>query len=137
MKNTNRARLMTPRVVSGFAAGCVGGACFGFLAGSIMFLQGSIVKVFVKIKVLKSPGVKCQCTYGVTLPREYLQVAGWWQRWRLRDRCSWNNLRPGTTASTYIHYRLHYGCFGVPAKETLKVYSHLGTPATSVVKSSK
>ena len=80
MKNTNRARLMTPRVVASFAAGCVGGAGVGFLAGSIMFLQGNIVKVFVKIKVLKSPGVRCQCTYGVTIPREYLQVARWWQR---------------------------------------------------------
>ena len=81
MKNTNRACLMTPRVAAGFAAGFVGGACVGFLAGSIMFLQGKIVKVFVKIKVLKSPEVKCQCTYGVTIPREYLQVARWWQRW--------------------------------------------------------
>ena len=38
MKNTNRACLMTPRVVAGFAAGFVGGACVYFLAGSIMFL---------------------------------------------------------------------------------------------------
>ena len=44
MKNTNRARLMRPRVVAGFATGFVGGACAGFLAGSIMFLQGNIVK---------------------------------------------------------------------------------------------
>ena len=80
VKNTNRARLMTPHVVAGFAAGCIGGACVGFLAGSIMFLQGNIVKVFVKIKVLKSPGVKRQCTYGITIPKEYLQVARWWQR---------------------------------------------------------
>ena len=80
MKNTNRACLMTLRVVAGFAADCVGGTCVGFLVGSIMFLQGNIVKVFVKIKVLKSPGVKCQCIYGVTIPREYLQVARWWQR---------------------------------------------------------
>ena len=58
MKNTNRACLMTPRVVAGFTAGCISLACVGFLAGSIMFLQGNIVKVFVKIKVLKSPGVK-------------------------------------------------------------------------------
>ena len=68
MKNTNHARLMTPRVVAGFAAGCIGGACVGFLAGSIMFLQGNFVKVFMKIKVLKSPEVKCMCTYGVILP---------------------------------------------------------------------
>ena len=81
MENTNRAHLMRPRVAAGFAAGSVGGACAGFLAGSTMFLQGNFVKVFVKIKVLKSPGVKCQYTYGVTIPREYLQVAGRWQRW--------------------------------------------------------
>ena len=53
MKNTNRAHLITPRVVAGFAAGCIGGACVGFLAGSIMLLQGNFVKVFVKIKSVK------------------------------------------------------------------------------------
>ena len=46
-----------------------------------MLLQGNFVKVFVKIKVLKLPEVKCMCTYGVTLPGEHLQVAWWWQRW--------------------------------------------------------
>ena len=63
---------------SRFATGSLAGACAGFLAGSIMFLQGSFVKMFVKIKVLQSPGMKCQCTYGVTIPRQYLQVAGRW-----------------------------------------------------------
>ena len=77
MENTNRVRLIRLRVVASFAAGFVGGACTGFLAGSIMFLQGNIVKVFVKIKVLKSQGAKCRCTYGATIPREYLQVARW------------------------------------------------------------
>ena len=81
MKNTNHARLMTPRVVADFAAGCVGGACVGFLAGSIMLLQGNFVKVFVKIKVLKLPEMKCMCAYGVILPGEHLQVMWWWQRW--------------------------------------------------------
>ena len=38
MENTNRARLMRPRVAAGFAAGSVGGACAGFLVGSTMFL---------------------------------------------------------------------------------------------------
>ena len=74
MENTNCVRLIRPRVAAGFAAGSVGRACAGFWAGSIMFLQGS----FAKIKVLKSPGMKCQCTYGVTIPRQYLQVAGRW-----------------------------------------------------------
>ena len=78
MENTNRVHLIRPRVAAGFAAGSVGRACAGFLAGSIMFLQGSFVKMFVKIKVLQSPGMKCQCTYGVTIPRQYLQVAGRW-----------------------------------------------------------
>ena len=76
--NTNHARLMTPHVAAGFAVGSVGRACAGFLAGSIMFLQGSFVKMFVKIKVLQSLGMKCQCNYGVTIPRQYLQVAGRW-----------------------------------------------------------
>ena len=79
MENTNRARLMRPCVAAGFAAGSVGGACAGFLAGSTMFLQGNIVKMFVKVKELKSQGVKCRCTYGVTPPRGYSQVARWWQ----------------------------------------------------------
>ena len=69
MVNTNHARLMTPRVAAGFAVGSVGRACADFLAGSIMFLQGSFVKMFVKIKVLQSLGMKCQCNYGVTIPR--------------------------------------------------------------------
>ena len=84
--NTNRARLPRLRVVASFAAGFIGGACTGFQVGSIMFLQGNIMKVFVKIKVLKSQEVKCRCTYGVTLPRGYLQVAGWWERCCLHIR---------------------------------------------------
>ena len=95
------------------------------------------MKVFVKIKVLKSPGVKCQCTYGVTIPREYLQVARWWQRWCLRIQCSQSSFWSGTTAPTCIHYRLHCHYIGVPTKETIQVYSHLGTHATPAVKSSK
>ena len=59
MENTNRARLMRPRVAAGFAADSLAGACVGFLAGSTMLLQGNFVKVFIKIKVLKSPRVKC------------------------------------------------------------------------------
>ena len=137
MENTNRARLIRPCVVAGFAAGFVGGACTGFLAGSIMFLQGNIVKVFVKIKVLKSQGVKCKCTYGVTIPREYLQVARWWQRWCLRIRCLRSSFWSGTTASTCIHYQLHCRYISVPTKEAMQVYSHLGTQATPTVKSSK
>ena len=81
--------------------------------------------------------MKCRCTYGVTLPREYLQVAGWWQRWCLRIQCSWSSLWPGTTTPTYIHYQLHCRYIGVPTKEPMQVYSHLGTHGTSAVKSSK
>ena len=137
MENTNRARLIRLRVVASFAVGFIGGACTGFLAGSIMFLQGNIVKVFVKIKVLKSQGVKCNCTYPVTIPREYLQVARWWQSWCLHIRCSRSSFRLGTTAPTCVHYRLHCRYIGVPTKETMQVYSHLGTHATPTVKSSK
>ena len=102
--NTNHARLPRLRVVTGFAAGFIGGACTGFRAGLIMFLQGNNVKVFVKIEVLKFQGVKCRCTYGVTLPRGYLQVAKWWQRRCLRVRCttSWSSFWPGTTTPTYV-----------------------------------
>ena len=78
MENTNRVRLIRPRVAASFAAGSVGRACAGFLTGSTMLLQGNFVKVFIKIKVLKLPEVKCICTYGVTLPGEHLQVAWWW-----------------------------------------------------------
>ena len=86
-----------------------------------MFLQGNIVKVFLKIKVLKSQEVKCRCTYGVTLPTEYLQVAGWWQRWCLRIWCLWNSFRPSTTTPTCGDHRLHCCNFGVPTKETMQV----------------
>ena len=97
------------------------------------------MKVFVKIKVLKSQGVKCRCTYGVTLPREYLQVARWWQRRCLRIRCntSWGSFRVSTTTPTCIAYRLHCRGFSIPTKETIPVYSHLGTHATPAANSSK
>ena len=51
--NTNRAHLPRLRVVAGFAAGFIGGTCTGFRAGSIMFLQGNIVKVFCENKSVK------------------------------------------------------------------------------------
>ena len=57
--NTNRARLMTPSDPAGFVVDSLAGACVGFLAGSTMLLQGNFVKVFIKIKVLKSLKVKC------------------------------------------------------------------------------
>ena len=50
---------MTPRDPAGFAVDSLAGACVGFLAGSTMLLQGNFVKVFIKIKVLKSLKVKC------------------------------------------------------------------------------
>ena len=95
------------------------------------------MKVFVKVKVLKSQGVKCRCTYGDTLPRGYLQVAWWWQRWCIRIRYDtlWGGLQPGSPTSTRVNHRLHCSSFGVPAKTTIPVYSHLGTHATSVVNS--
>ena len=96
------------------------------------------MKVFVKIKGLKSQGVKCRCTYGVTLPRGYLQVARWWQRQCLCIWCntSWSSFRASTTTPTCITYR-HCRSFSVPTKETIQVYSHLGTHATPAVNSSK
>ena len=139
MENTNCARLMRPRVAAGFAAGSVGGACAGFLAGSTMFLQGNIVKMFVKVKELKSQGVKCRCTYGVTPPRGYSQVARWWQGWCLRVQrvTPWGSLRPSSSTPTRVDHRLNYSSFGIPTKETIPVYSHLGTHVTSVVNSSR
>ena len=129
--NTNHARLPRLHVVASFAAGFIGGACTGFRAGSIMFLQGNIMKVFVKIKVLKSQEVKCRCTYGVTLPRGYLQVVGWWQRWCLCIRCSWSSFQLSTTTPTCVDYRLHCRNFSVSTKETIQVYLPLGTHANT------
>ena len=97
------------------------------------------MKVFVKIKVLKSQEVKCRCTYGVTLPRGYLQVVRW--RWRqrrcLRIQCSWSSFWPSTTTPTCVVYRLHCRSSSVSTKETIQVYSHLGTHATPAVNSSE
>ena len=100
-----------------------------------MFLQGNSVKVFVKIQVLKSQGAKCRCTYGVILPGEYLQVARWWQRWCLSIRCdtSRSSFWASTTTPTCVTYRLHCNSFSIPTKETIQVYSHLGTHATPTV----
>ena len=139
MESTNRARLMKPCVAAGFTAGSVGGACVGFMAGSTMFLQGNVVKVFMQMKVLKQQGVRCRCTYGVTLPRGYLQLARWWQGWCLRIQYDtpWGSLWPSSPTPTRVDHRLHCGGSGVPTKETIPVYSHMGTPVTSVVNSSK
>ena len=97
------------------------------------------MKVFIKIQVLESQGVKCRCTYGVTLPREYLQVVRWWQRQCLSIWCdtSWSSFRASTTTPTCVTYRLHYSGFSIPTKETIQVYSHLGTHATPTVNSPK
>ena len=102
-----------------------------------MFLQGNSVKVFIKIQVLKSQGAKCRCTYGVTLPREYLQVARWWQRRCLCICCytTWSSLRVSTTTPTCVTCRLRRSSFSVPTKETIQVYSHLGTHAMPAVNS--
>ena len=103
-----------------------------------MLLQGNFVKVFVKIKVLKLPEVKCMCTYGVTLPGEHLQVAWWWQRWCLRIRCSASrgSLRPGSSTSACINHRLCFSISSIPVEEIIPVNPHLGTHAISVVNSS-
>ena len=97
------------------------------------------MKVFIKIQVLKSQGVKCRCTYGVTLLREYLQVVRWWQRRCLHIRCntSWSSFRASTTTPTCVAYQLHHSSFSIPTKETIQVYSHLGTHATPTVNSPK
>ena len=102
-----------------------------------MFLQGNSVKVFIKLKVLKSQGAKRKCTYGVTLPREYLQVARWWQRQCLCIQCytMWSSLGTSSPTSTCVAHRLRCSNFSVPTKETIQVYSHLGTHATPAVDS--
>ena len=104
-----------------------------------MFLQGNSVKVFIKIQVLKSQGVKCRCTYGVILPGEYLQVVRWWQRRCLSIWCdtSWSSFQVSTTTPTCATYRLHCSSFSIPTKETIQVYSHLGTHAMPTVSSLK
>ena len=87
--------------------------------------------------MLKSEGAKCRCTYGVILPREYLQVARWWQQRCLCIRCytTWSSLRASTTTPTCVTYRLHHSSFSIPTTETIQVYSHLGTHATPAVDS--
>ena len=89
--------------------------------------------------MLRSQGAKCKCTYGVTLPGEYLQVVRWWQRRCLCIRCntSWSSFRASTTTPTCVTHRLHCSSFSIPTKETIQVYSHLGTHATPAVDSPK
>ena len=87
--------------------------------------------------MLKSQGAKCRCTYGVTLPGEYLQVVRWWQRWCL---CiwyytTWSSLKVSTTTPTCVTYQLRRSSFSIPTKETIQVYSHLGTHAMPAVNS--
>ena len=83
--------------------------------------------------------MKCRCTYGVTLSGEYLQVLRWWQRWFLgiRRDTTWNSLRASTPTPTHVTYRLHRSSFTIPIKETIEVYSHIGTHATPAVDSSR
>ena len=91
-----------------------------------MLLQGNFVKVFVKIKVLKLPEVKCMCTYGVTLPGEHLQVAWWWQRWCLHIRRSVlrGSLQPGSSASACINHRL---CFSISSISVEEIHTNEST----------
>ena len=121
--NTNRACFGRLCVLAGFTTGFVGGACTGLRAGSIMFLQGNSVKVFIKIQVLKSQEAKCRCTYGVILPGEYLQVVRWWQRRCLDIRCNTTCLRVSTPTTACVAYRLHRSSLGIPTKETIQMYT--------------
>ena len=114
--STNHARFGMPRVLAGFTTGFACGASTGLRAGSIIFLQGNSVKVFIKIQVLKSQGAKCKCTYGVILPREYLQVARWWQQRCFGIRCNTTCLRASTTTPSCVAHRLRRSNFSVPTK---------------------
>ena len=100
--------------------------------------------------MLKSQGTKSKCTYGVTLPGEYLQVARRRQRRCLCIRCyMWNSLGTSSPTSTRVTRRLcitrrlcvicrlRHRNFSIPTKETIPVYAHLGTHATSAVDSPK
>ena len=104
-----------------------------------MFLQGNSVNVFIKIQVLKSQGVKCRCMYGVIPPREYLQVAKWWQRRCLGIQCNTmcSSLRVSTLTPARVTCQLHRSSFSTPTKVTIEVYSHLGTHATPAVDSTR
>ena len=135
--STNHACFGMLCVLAGFTTGFACWASTGLRAGSIMFLQGNSVKIFIKIQVLKSQGAKCRCTYGVILPGEYLQVARWWQQRCLCIRCNttWSSLRASTTTPTCVTYQLHCSSFSIPTKETIQVYSHLGTHAMPAVDS--
>ena len=97
------------------------------------------MKVFIKIQVLKSQGAKCRCTYGVILPREYLQVARLKQRRCLCIWCytMWSSLGTSSPISTCATYRLRHSSFCIPTKKTIQVYSHLGTHTMPAVDSSR
>ena len=98
----------------------------------------------MKISVLKPQGTRSKCTYGVALSGEYLQVV---RRWQGRCLCIWCYLwsslgtsSPPTARVTRrlrITHRLRVICwlchrsFSIPTKETIPVYAHLGTHATS------
>ena len=105
--------------------------------------------VYKNISV-KTTRNKEQCVYGVTLPGEYLQVARRWQRRCLCIWCyTWNSLGTSSPTSTRVTHRLRitrrlrvicrlrHRNFSVPTKETIPVYTHLGTHATSAVDSPK
>ena len=99
------------------------------------FYKEIICEIVYKNISIKSQGVKCRCTYGVTLPGEYLQVSRWWQGRCLSVRCSatWSGLQASTPTPTRVSYRLNRGSFTIPKKETVEVYSHIGTHATPAV----
>ena len=100
--------------------------------------------------MLESQGANSKCTYGVTLPGKYLQVARRWQRRCLCIWCyTWNSLGTSSPTSTRVPRqlcitrrlrvicRLRHRNFSVPTKETIPVYAHPGTHATSAVDSPK
>ena len=87
--------------------------------------------------MLKSQGAKCRCTYGVIYLGNTYKLRGGGKRRFLSVRCGtvWSSLRASTPTPACVTYRLHRGSFTIPAKETIKVYSHIGTHAMPAVDS--
>ena len=55
----------------------------------------------------------------------------------LSIRCdtTWSSLRASTPTPACVTYRLHHGSSTIPTRETIEVYSHIGTHATPAVDS--
>ena len=66
---------------------------------------------------------------------EYLQVVRWWQGWCLGIWCgtTCSSLWASTPTPACVNHRLDRGSFTIPKKETVEVWSPIGTHARPAV----